>query len=210
MTKTAALDPVDTPRVWTGSSAVRTLLVCALALLAAVVVKATLVETWYAPDDAMAPTVSAGERVLLTKVGGVERGDVVVVDVSEAFSGPSRATHVADGVLGSVLSSVADVLGVRNGERSVISRVAAVGGDTVTCCDGGEVRVGGAAVAKAPTGTEPFTLEVPKGSLWVVGDRPDVALDSLSQVAEDTRGVVPVEDVIGRAALRLWPLGGVS
>ena len=112
MTETTALDPVDTPRVRTGSRAVRTVVVIVVTLLAAALVKATLVETWYAPDGAMAPSVRAGERVLLLKGMSVDRGDVVVADVSDAFSGPSRATHVDDGAIGSLLSSVAGALGV--------------------------------------------------------------------------------------------------
>lgn len=210
MTRTAALDPVDTPTVQTGSRAVRIVLVLALALLVAALVKAALVETWYAPDDAMAPTVRAGERVVLVKTGTVARGDVVVADVSDAFRGPSRATHVDDGTIGSLLSSVAGALGVRNGERSVIARVVAVGGDTVACCTGGEVTVGSNAVGAAPAGTADFEVAVPAGSVWLLGDTPAVAFDSLEQVGGGDLGLVPVDDVIGRAALRLWPFGRVS
>lgn len=178
-----------------------------VALLAAALVRAFLLETFFVPDRGMEPTLGAGDRVLVAKwTGAPARGDVVVADVTEAFHGVTRGSSVDDGLIGSLLSSVASALGIHTGAQSIAARVVAVGGDTVTCSAAGEVVVGGSAVS-GPVGCEGLEVAVPAGSVWLLGDDPAHAIDSLSQADSGVHGLVPVDDVVGRVVLSLWPVG---
>jgi signal peptidase I len=49
-----------------------------------------------------------------------------------------------------------------------------------------------------------FSVTVPKGQLWVMGDNRDNSADSRMH------GTVPVSDVVGRAFLKTWPLSRVG
>ena len=94
-----------------------------------------------------------------------------------------------------------DVLLVRSEAmgRSLVKRVAAVEGDTLTV-EGDRLFVNGADTAALPPGEEraaflsetPFV--VPEGSLFLLGDNGEASVDS-----RDARvGLVPVQDVRGR------------
>ena len=48
-------------------------------------------------------------------------------------------------------------------------------------------------------------MTVPAGSLWVMGDHRSVSADSRCHQA-DHGGMVPVDDVVGRAFVVVWPL----
>ncbi len=213
-------DPADA-QVSAGSSAARTgpsgtpprripwYAVLLLALVAAALARSFVVETFFVPDDGMAPTLAAGDRVLVLKAGAsVARGDVVVVDVSRAFAGPSRATHEDSGPIGSTLSALADSLGVHNGSRAVVARVVAVGGDVVTCSAGRLVV--GATPVSGDVGCDAVTVTVPAGSLWVLGDHPAAAFDSWAHVTQAGQGLVGTGDVVGSVDLRWWPLAGLG
>ncbi|HCK73443.1 MAG TPA: signal peptidase I, partial [Acidimicrobiaceae bacterium] len=63
-------------------------LVVVVALLAALVLRATLIQTYYIPSTSMTPTLEVGDRLMVYKlafsIGDVEKWDLVV------FSRPSR------------------------------------------------------------------------------------------------------------------------
>lgn len=211
MTPTQTLDPVDT-HVSAGSSSWRWVVVVVVALVLAVGVKAWAVESWFVPDASMAPALEPGDRVVLVKPGTVARGDVVVVDLAGAFPGPTREPYVSGGFIGRTLARVSGRLGVGGDSRSVVAQVVAVEGDTVGCCTAGQVTVGERPVGAAGD-TAPFSFTVPTGSVWVLGTRPDVAIDSREYAAQPGHGVVPTEAIAGRVVGRFWPLsrwGGIG
>lgn len=184
----------------------RCLVVLTLALLLALVVRVFLVQAFFVPSPGMAPSVRAGDRVLVVKAGGPPaRGDVVVADVSRAFAGPSRATPQDAGLVGRVLGPIASALGVRNGSRAVISRVVAVAGDEVAVT-AGDVRVNGKSLDQQVPEADLAAFTVPAGHVWLLGDNHRLAIDSLTNAATAEHGAVPVSDVVGRAWLRYWPL----
>ena len=159
------------------------------AVLASFLVKAYLVRSFYIPSESMENTLLVGDRVLVNElvpgVVPVQRGDVVV------FSDPGGWLTAAQG-------------------DDLIKRVIGLPGDTVSCCDAqGRLSVNGhpvdeSYVVLAPgsdrVSAEDFSVTVPTGRLWVMGDNRYDSADSR------VHGTVPVADVVGRAFLTTWPV----
>ncbi|MDV6288252.1 signal peptidase I [Streptomyces sp. UP1A-1] len=87
------------------------------------------------PTSSMAPTIGAGDRVLAQRIDGadVRRGDVVVFKDATWANAP------------------------------MVKRVVAVGGDTVSCCQEGKLKVNGKAIDEPylPAGTPAEITELP-------------------------------------------------
>lgn len=100
-------------------------------------------------------------------------------------------------------------------ERDFVKRVIAVGGQTVQCCDDrGRVLVDGKPLDEPyiywmngkPDGRQRFDpVTVPAGMLWVMGDNRSDSCDSRCQGGGGLRGVVPVDDVIGKVRYIVLP-----
>lgn len=159
-----------------------------LALLASFLVKAYLVRSFYIPSESMENTLLVGDRVLVNElvphVMPLERGDVVVFRDPNAWLGPGQGDDL-------------------------IKRVIGLPGDRVQCCDAqGRLSVNGHAVdepyvrlpadVKRVSGDD-FSITVPKGRIWVMGDNRYNSADSR------IHGNVPLDDVVGRAFVITWP-----
>jgi len=93
-----------------------------------------------------------------------------------------------------------------------IKRVIAVGGDTFEIRDDGLVYINGIALTEPyiykeadgtpqpTTASDQSTWVIPEGELFLMGDHRSNSTDSRAH------GPVPVENVVGRAWLRYWPL----
>jgi len=195
------------------------LIVIALAL--ALVIKAFLVQAFYIPSGSMENTLRVGDRVLVNKVvyhvRDIERGDVVVFNGLDSFTPEVQVSEPTNPVT-RVLRSLASGLGVGPpGERDFIKRVIGVPGDRVRCCDeDGRVRVNGVALREPylfpgdrPSDVD-FDTVVPQGRLWVMGDHRSASSDSRSHQGDPGGGTVPIDKVIGRAFVIVWPLRHVD
>lgn len=190
-----------------------------LALLLVALLRNFVGQSFYVPSSSMVPTLEVGDRVVVSKLSDdVERGDVVVFDGTDTFGGGSDSELT--GTFGSILTGVGRFFAINPGEKDYVKRIVGVGGDRIVCCDAdGRITVNGVALAEdyLPDGVDPslsdFDVEVPAGRLFMLGDNRDNSADSRAHLGSPGGGMIPVEDVIGKPAVRFWPLdrlGGVE
>ncbi|GAA3470926.1 signal peptidase I [Nonomuraea roseola] len=187
-----------------------------LALLLALVVKTFVLQAFYIPSESMENTLLTNDRVLVNKLvyhtRDVERGDVVVFSGTDSWD-ESLPSEDSANPIAAFFRWVGTAFGVVPGEKDYIKRVIGVGGDTVKCCDAkGRVTVNGTALDESSylyPGNVPsqtyFAAKVPQGRLWVMGDHRQVSLDSREHTSDPGGGTIPVDQVIGRAFLIVWP-----
>lgn len=200
-----------------GSFARELPLLVAVALGLALVIKAFLIQAFYIPSSSMEPTLLIGDRVLVNKLAydlhRVHRGDIVVFNGAGSFVEPAPRAQ-PDNPLGVVAQAVGSAFGANpSGEKDFIKRVIGLPGDRVACCDArGRVTVNGVPLNGEPyifPGDVPskreFEVTVPPGRLWVMGDHRSVSADSRAHLDEPANGTIPIDKVIGRAFVVVWP-----
>lgn len=157
-------------------------ILCALVVTAAAVVLAV---TFVFPilqvtGNSMEPSFRAGNLILMVKSSDCERGDVC---------------------------------GFYYGNKLLLKRVIGMPGDVISVDSAGNVEVNGETIQ------EPYVSELSQGECdiafpcrvaedcyFVMGDNRKVSVDSRSSLI----GCVNREQIVGKAVLRLWPLGGIS
>ncbi|QGZ51257.1 signal peptidase I [Streptomyces sp. QHH-9511] len=168
------------------------------------------------PSGSMEPTLHVGDRILVDKLAyrfgdRPRRGDVVVFDGTGSFLQEPAGQNPVTGLL----HGAAAALGLAEpAETDFVKRVVGVGGDRVVCCGkDGRLTVNGVPVEEryvllgdAPSKV-PFDIVVPQGALWVMGDHRSQSSDSRDHLGQPGGGMVPVEQVVGRADWIAWPFG---
>jgi signal peptidase I len=189
-----------------------------IALVLALLIKTFLVQAFSIPSDSMQNTLQQGDRVLVDKLtpwfgSEPERGEVVVFHDPDAWlAGEPTADPNA---IQTFLSWIGLMPSVE--EKDLIKRVIGVGGDTVSCNKTGPLRVNGKALNEPYVypGNTPcsmddqggqFTVKVPKGFIWVMGDHRQNSRDSRYNQSDKNHGMVPVDEVVGRAIVKAWPI----
>lgn len=177
------------------------------AVTLAVLIKALLIQPFEIPSQSMHPTLQVGDRVMVSKVsylfGDPGRGDVVV------FSPPGRVEPDRN-LVQVVWHEVREAFGWYDiSEADLIKRVIATGGDRIEI-RGNEVWLNGVLLNEHYLGSftseENLIVVVEEGHLFVMGDNRGRSSDSR------VFGVVPGDNVVGKAVLRIWPpgrLGGI-
>jgi signal peptidase I len=187
-----------------------------IALVLALVIKAFAVQAFYIPSASMEDTLKIGDRVLVNKIvyhmRDVERGDIVVFNGLDSWDPEVTYAEPTNPIL-KLLHAVGGAFGLVPGEKDYIKRVVGVPGDRVRCCDAsGHMTVNGHPLNEASylyTGnkpsTQPFSVTVPQGRLWVMGDHREVSYDSRGHLSDPGSGTIPEDRVIGRAFVVVWP-----
>jgi signal peptidase I len=191
-----------------------------VAFCLAVLVRTFLVQAFFIPSGSMEPKLAVGDRVLVNKivydVRQPERGEIVVFRGTDNWA-PENQVDNNVGFFAKLGRTVGDLVGVSQpGEKDFIKRVIGLPGDTIACCDArGRVTVNGYPLDE-PYVTEDSPLDAPpnakechsrrfgpinveQGQMFVMGDHRLVSQDARCQ------GQVPIENVIGRAFVIVWP-----
>ncbi len=188
------------------------LVLLGLALLLAVVIKAFFLQAFYIPSGSMNDTLVLDDRILVQKVSywgeDPERGDIVVFSDPGGWLGPGDTlggdNPVARGL---------ETIGLAPSGGHLVKRVIGVGGDRVVCCDSeGRITVNGVPLHEesylAP-GEKPslirFDVAVQEGYLWVQGDNRSNSADSRVHLGDPGGGFIPLEDVVGKVFMVVWP-----
>ncbi|HZN19734.1 MAG TPA: signal peptidase I [Micromonosporaceae bacterium] len=197
-------------------------LLLVIAFCLAVLIRTFLLQAFYIPSGSMENTLEVGDRVLVNKViydlRTPARGEVVVFHGTDKWL-PENQPDPNIGFFSELGRTLGDLVGMtRPGEKDFIKRVVGLPGDVVACCDkDGLVTVNGhplnepyvtnnsPLVDRQPAAEEdcqsrkfgPVIVE--PGQMFVMGDNRLVSRDSRCQ------GTVPIDNVIGRAFVILWP-----
>ncbi|HUY49122.1 MAG TPA: signal peptidase I [Streptosporangiaceae bacterium] len=209
----SAADPaVSTRRVRLWRELVLLLL---LAALLTVVIKTFAVEAFRIPSGSMEDTLRVGERVLVNKIvyriRGIDRGDVVVFSGTGSWD-PAPLARPAGPVLDAYHKAL-QLAGLESAGTDYVKRVIGLPGDRVACCDArGRITVNGVPLAEQSylyPGDRPsamrFSVTVPPGRLWVMGDHRGDSADSRYHAADPGDGTIPESAVIGRVFMVIWP-----
>lgn len=174
------------PRKSVAAAMIEWLVVVAVAVTAALLVKAYVVQQFQVSGDSMRTTLHDGDRVLVNKLSyrmhDPNRGDVVVLKTLEG----------AD-------------------ERDLIKRVIGLPGESVEVRSNCQVFIDGrllqepyldpeeAACGSNYGSTIAYPFVVPAESVFVLGDNRDGSMDSRSI------GPIKYSDLLGRAFVVIWP-----
>jgi signal peptidase I len=207
--------PPTGPARQVGSFLKELLFVVVGAILVSSVLRAFVGQMFIIPSQSMENTLLVGDRVVVQKITGFQRGDVVV------FADPGSWLAGADieerGPIGKALEFIG-VLPDTSTEH-LIKRVIGMPGDRVVCCDAkGRISVNGypldeqAYLYASPDGEKMnpsdvrFEVVVPKDRIFVMGDHRSLSADSrchLSDLSTDQPkgevAFVPIKLVVGPA-----------
>ncbi len=174
-----------------------------IALVVAVIIKTFLFQAFFIPSSSMENTLRIDDRVLVNKViyriGDVSRSDVIVFDDPRpGFEQPQ------EDAIGSAVRNLLESVGIVTPQSEFIKRVIGVPGDVVQARNG-DLLVNGVVqiepYRKYPI--EPIPdfgpIDVEPGRLFVMGDN--------RRASQDSRyfGTIPIEDVVGKAFVIIWP-----
>ena len=174
--------------------------------------------TLYGPDDS--PTRTS-DRVIVNElvpdIMPLSRGDIIVFRDPGGWL-PASSASTSDGnpvtAAGEWLLSLFGLASPDSNEH-LIKRVIGLPGDTVVCCTPtGELTINGTPIIEPyiNPNTEgvaskiEFSVTVPEGALWVMGDNRNNSADSRFHPDQPGRGFVGIDDVVGRAFVISWPV----
>jgi signal peptidase I len=175
-----------------------------IAFVLALLIKSFLIQAFFIPSQSMVPTLLVGDRVLVNKLvfdfGDVQRGDIVVFE-NPHLDDPDRNP------LAAFWNWLTEGLGFSSDpEKDFIKRVVGLPGETIEITKG-QVFIDGERIQEPYL--NPHALRdrsdlsatlVKPDHLFVMGDnRPN------SQASRSSLGQIPLDKVVGKAFVLLWP-----
>jgi signal peptidase I len=196
-----------------------------IALLMTFLIQAFLGRFYLIPSGSMEKTLHGcsgctNDRVLVDKLTYAftepQPGDVVVFEAPDSWSDDYDQATTSSNVAVGAIQQIGALIGLAPpDENDFVKRVIAVGGQTVQCCDAkGRVLVDHKPLTEPyiywqggkPNSRQQFDpVTVPKGTIWVMGDNRNNSKDSRRQGGGGIHGVVPIDNVIGKARYVVLP-----
>lgn len=188
--------------------------IVAIALIASAVLRAFVLQAFFVPSGSMLPEIQLHDRIVVSRIGDIERGEVVVfedpggwIPATEQAEPPDRLRRALEWV--GVLPA--------SGHEHLVKRVVGLPGDRVVCCDrNGKLRINRYPVDESGflhqngQGADncSFDVVVPADSIFVLGDNRYISGDSSRQLRNNSQNAfVPMDLVVGRAFAVVWPAG---
>jgi signal peptidase I len=187
-----------------------------IAFVLALLIKTFLVQAFYIPSESMDPTLKVGDRVLVEKVLKHPHRSWIVV-----FSQPNPILEPHRSWFSSFWHWLSEGFGVTTPENEdFIKRVIGLPGDTVELRKG-VVYIDGQRL-KEPYLAESIKVHgretrdfpactVPSDHVFVMGDNRQNSNDSRFELWDPNaapgqcKGAIPVNDIVGRAFVIIWP-----
>lgn len=185
-------------------------IIVVIALVASALLRAFVMQAFFVPSGSMLPTIQLHDRIVVSRIGDIERGEVVVFEDPGGWIPPNEQP-APPGPLQSALEWVG--LLPNSGHEHLVKRVIGLPGDHVVCCNRqGRLVINGYAVdesgflADTSQGADDrsFDVTVPADSIFVLGDNRYVSGDS-SRHPQGQSAFVPMDLVTGRAVAVVWP-----
>jgi signal peptidase I len=185
------------------------------ALILALLIKTFVVQAFFIPSSSMEDTLDIGDKVLVNKLvydfRPIHRGDIIVFNGEGSWD---PVTSEPADPLERLWNAITGLFGTAPGVHDYIKRVIGIPGDHVACCDArGRITVNGVPLNEKsylfpgnPPSTVRFSVIVPPGRLWVMGDHRSVSFDSRGHQADPGHGTIPEDKVVGRAFVIVAPV----
>lgn len=199
-----------TPLGHLGRFARELVVIVVIALVASALLRAFIVQAFFVPSGSMLPEIQLDDRILVSRIGDIERGEIVVFEdpggwITASEQAPPPGT----------IRKAMEFIGVlpASGHEHLVKRVIGLPGDHLVCCDNdGRLTINGYAVDETEFLKEigqgaddvSFDVIVPKDGIFVLGDNRYVSGDS-SRHLTGQDAFIPTDLVTGRAFAVVWP-----
>ncbi len=181
-----------------------------VALVASALLRAFVVQAFFVPSGSMLPEIQLNDRILVSQIGSLERGEVVVFEDPGGWIAPTEQAPPPGRI-----RSVFEFIGVlpASGHEHLVKRVIGLPGDRVVCCDSdGKLTINDYAVDESgfiaagdgKADNTSFDVTVPKDHIFVLGDNRNVSGDSAKHI-DSGDPFIPTDLVTGRAFAVIWP-----
>lgn len=178
------------------------------AALITLVIRATVIDFFYIGSESMESTLNPGDGLLVNRLAyknhEIQRGDIIIFDGRGSFL-PYQSPNPID--------SLAWALRLAGNDSVYVKRVIGIGGDTVSSGGpDGKLLLNGEPLDEPYlfTGDQPseqdFSVEIPSGRLWVMGDHRSVSEDSRALLGAPGGGLINIDRVLGEVTHVIWPL----
>lgn len=193
-------------------------IVMVVALLVATLIKTFVAQTFVIPSQSMENTLQRNDRVMVLKLGGYQRGDIIVFEDNLGWLPPE--------VPASTPRRVLEYVGLMpvSGNQYLIKRLVGLPGDHVVCCSAsGKVSVNGVDLEEdgylyqgfdgKPVKPSEITFDVivPENRVFVMGDHRDASADSryhlcdVTSAGKGANAFPALDSVQGPAKLTIYP-----
>jgi signal peptidase I len=186
--------------------------IAGVALVGSTLLKIFVFQAYYVPSGSMQNTLNISDRFVVSRLSQeINRGDIVVFYDAAGWMAETEYQQQLRKSAATRFLKMNGIIPSRDNDV-MVKRVIGLPGDTVACCNAfQQVQVNGIGIDEPylSEGMYPslikFSVEVPAGSLFIMGDNRAHSADSRRFLEHESGGFISVDDVIGRATATIWP-----